>query len=111
MKDPTTPKHPTTPDGRYFVHQQRLWRCSNPRLDAATRQRLVRELMAARRGVAAAKRAGDELALAAARQQVDAAKIALGERGPTWWDDDSDYNRHRIQDSPYADWWAAREGA
>jgi hypothetical protein len=47
-----TMKYPTTPDGRYFVHKERLWRCTNPKLDPETRQRLVMELMTARRDVA-----------------------------------------------------------
>lgn len=103
-------KHPTTPDGRYFVHKERLWRSTNPNLDEKTRQRLVDDLMTARRAVAAAKRAANEAALTAARRKVHAAKVALGERGPTWWNDDTDYNRHLIKNTPYADWWASRDG-
>ncbi|GAA4451510.1 hypothetical protein [Novipirellula rosea] len=101
-------KYPITPDGRYFVHRERLWRCTNPNLDEETRQRLVSELMTARREVAAARRSSDDNALAAARKKVHAAKIALGERGPTWWDDDRDYNRYLIKNTPYADWWSSR---
>ncbi|WP_413431815.1 hypothetical protein [Crateriforma spongiae] len=62
--------------------------------------------MTARRELAAAKRASDEAAIAAARKTIHAAKVALGERGPTWWNDDTDYNRHLIKNTPYADWWA-----
>lgn len=102
-------KHPVTPDDRYFVHKERLWRCTNPNLEEETRQHLVNELMAARREVAAAKRIGNESDLTAARQKVHAAKVALGERGPTWWDHDTDYNRHLIKNTPYADWWASRD--
>ncbi|EMI16608.1 hypothetical protein RMSM_06477 [Rhodopirellula maiorica SM1] len=101
-------KYPITPDGRYFVHRERLWRCTNPNLDEETRQRLVSELMTARREVAAARRSSDDNALAAARNKVHAAKVALGERGPTWWDDDRDYNRYLIKNTPYADWWSSR---
>jgi hypothetical protein len=36
---------PITPDGRYFVVRERLWRCSNPDVPDDTRQRLVTELM------------------------------------------------------------------
>jgi hypothetical protein len=75
--------YPRTPDGRYFVVQGRLWRTSNPALDPAEREQLVRDLMAARRAVRASK--GDPVTLAAARVQVDAAKRSLGERGPVWW--------------------------
>ena len=42
--------------------------------------------MSARRAVGAAKRAGDEVAERAARDRVHAAKVALGERGPKWWE-------------------------
>ena len=42
---------------------------------------------------------------AAARRDVDAAKRALGERGPVWWEDGSpDYNRHMVADTPYRAW-------
>lgn len=81
-----------------------MWRASNPALPEAERQRLVDRLMDARRAVAAAKRAKDAAAESAARVQVDAAKIALGERGPVWWDDGApDYNRHLVKNTPYRD--------
>ena len=73
---------PTTPDGRYLVVRGRLWRRADPGLDAARRAALVAALMDARRAVGAALRGGETDALAAARARVDAAKIALGERGP-----------------------------
>jgi len=76
---PPSDKYPHTPDGRYFVVHGRLWRLSNPHLDAVTRDALVRELMAVR------STRGDAEALARARAQVDSAKHALGERGPVWW--------------------------
>lgn len=99
--------HPVTPDGRYFVVRGRLWRCSNPALAADDRSRLVAELMAARRGVAEAKRMGDDAALVTARAAVDAAKHALGERGPVWWMDGApDYNRRLVRNTPYATWYA-----
>jgi hypothetical protein len=41
--------NPTTPDGHYFVVIRQLWRCSNPSLSKDVRQRLVNDLMAARR--------------------------------------------------------------
>ncbi len=100
------PEHlPATPDGRYFVHGGRLWRCSNPHLPDNERQRLVRELMDARRAVGAAKKADDPEAEQAARARVHQAKVALGERGPTWWDGDEDVNRMAPANTPYADWW------
>ena len=102
--------YPVTPDGRYFVVRGRLWRCANPHLPEAERQRLVRELMAARRAMGAARRQGDLPALAQARAAVDAAKVALGERGPVWWNDGApDYNRRLVKNTPYAGWHAERE--
>lgn len=99
--------HPVTPDGRYFVVRGRLWRCSNPLLPPDERQQLVQALMTARRHVAIARRANDATMLAAARKAVDAAKRALGERGPVWWDDGApDYNRRMAKNTPYAAWFA-----
>ncbi len=98
---------PRTPDGRYLVVRGRLWRASDPTLDEGERDRLVHELMQARRAVHHAKRDGSDGALAAARAAVDAAKRGLGERGPVWWDDGApDYTRHLARTTPYAEWWA-----
>ena len=111
---PREPDHPAvdTPDGRYFVVRGRLWRRSNPALPADERERLVRALMDARRGVRDALRASDPDAERVARAAVHAAKVALGERGPVWWDDGApDYNRHMARNTPYAAWWAARAAA
>lgn len=96
----------TTPDGRYFVVNGKLWRCSNPVLDEAERQRLVNELMDARREVKGAKASEDASQLKQARARVHAAKVALGERGAPWWTDGSeDYNQRSVGNSPYADWY------
>lgn len=96
-----------TPDGRYIVVRGRLWRRTNPHLPEATRERHVRELMAARRAVQQARRAGDTAAERAARGRVHAAKVALGERGPVWWTDGApDYTRHLAHTTPYAPWFA-----
>ena len=85
----------------------RLWRCTNPALDEAVRQALVKQLMNARRAVKDAKRAEDDEALKVARSQVNEAKVALGERGPVWWTDNApDYNRYMAKNTPYADWYA-----
>lgn len=106
-----TGPRPATPDGRYIVVRGRLWRAVNPHLPPAERDRLVHALMDARRAVKAALQADDTAALAAARQAVDAAKRALGERGPVWWNDGApDYNRHLAKNTPYADWFAAQGG-
>jgi hypothetical protein len=70
------------------------------------RDRWVGELMSARRAVREALRSGE--GLADARSRVDAAKVALGERGPVWWADGApDYNRRMARNTPYADWFAA----
>ncbi|PJJ97470.1 hypothetical protein CO641_10900 [Lysobacteraceae bacterium NML91-0213] len=99
---------PRTPDGRYLVVRGRLWRASNPHLPTQVRDAQVQRLMAARRAVATAKRNGDDTALAAARIAVHAAKLALGERGPVWWNDGApDYNRHLVRNTPYRDWYEA----
>ena len=85
----------------------RLWRCTNPALDEAVRQALVKQLMNARRAVKDAKRVEDNEALKGARSQVNEAKVALGERGPVWWTDNApDYNRYMAKNTPYADWYA-----
>jgi hypothetical protein len=69
------------------------------------RQRLTDALMQARRAVKAAQRSGDSSALASARAGVQAAKVALGERGPVWWNDGAkDYNRYLVKNTPYASW-------
>ena len=100
--------YPTTPDGRYFVVKGQLWRCSNPALNEAQRQHWVDQLMDARRAVKAAKAGDDAVSLQAARAQVNAAKTALGERGPVWWDDGSpDVNRKQAANTPYAAWYAS----
>lgn len=97
-----------TPDRRYLVMRGRLWRLSNPFLDPAEHERLVRELMTARQAVRGAL---DPQARLAARQQVDAVKRALGERGDVWWEDGApDYNRQLVMSTPYAAWFMGTTG-
>lgn len=104
-------QYPATPDGRYFVVRGRLWRCSNPALPEPERAALTTTLMRARAAVGRALRAGDAATLAQARRHVNAAKIALGERGPPWWTDGApDWNRHMARNTPYAAWYAALAG-
>lgn len=99
---------PVTADGRYFVVRGRLWRCSNPSLSSEARTSLTHDLMRARSDKGRAMRAGDDSAREEARQRVDAAKHALGERGPAWWTDGApDWNRHLVKNTPYAEWFAA----
>lgn len=95
--------YPTTPDGRYFLVAGRLWRSTNPALDPTERERLVGELMQARRAVKDAKAGLADLGTA--RAAVDRAKTELGERGPVWWTDGApDFNRHLAKNTPYAAW-------
>ena len=99
----------TTPDGRYIVVRGRLWRATNANLPPDRRKALVRELMEARRAVRTALRSGDLHDLASARAAVDAAKTALGERGPAWWSDGAqDFNRCLVKNGPYAEWYSQR---
>lgn len=81
----------------------RLWRRGDPALPEAERQRLVDELMAARRAIG-----GGDLS---ARARVHAAKVALGERGPVWWTDGApDLTRRMARNTLYADWYATQDG-
>ncbi len=97
-------KYPVTPDGRYFVVKERLWRCSNPHLPDDEREAWVKELMQARTGVKNAATPDD---LKRARAKVNHAKIQLGERGPVWWTDGApDVNRYHPKNTHYAEWWA-----
>jgi hypothetical protein len=93
-----------TPDARYLVVRGRLWRATNPRLPDSDKERLIAALMDARRQLRGKRSAADR---AAARVAVDAAKVALGERGPVWWDDgEPDFNRRLVRNTPYAVWYA-----
>lgn len=82
-----------TQDGRYIVVAGRRWRASDPGIPDALRQELVDELMDARRAVGAAKRGADADAESTARARVQAAKVALGERGHPWWEPATDGSR------------------
>ena len=96
--------HPVTEDGRYFAVRGRLWRMANPALGEAERAALTRQLMDARRRL---RRDAPHDGRAQARADVDAAKTALGERGPAWWGDGApDYNRKLANNTPYAQWHA-----
>ncbi|MEM7730400.1 MAG: hypothetical protein AAF311_14210 [Pseudomonadota bacterium] len=101
---------PHTPDGRYFVSKGRLWRTTNPNLPEDERKELVKALMEARRDV---HRFRDDAAkLKDARSRVHAAKVALGERGPVWWDDGkADVLEKAPKNTYYADWWASLSDA
>ena len=98
-------RYPRTPDGRYFVAKGRLWRTTNPHLPENERERLTKDLMRARRDVG--RYMSDPAKLKAARARVHAAKVALGERGAPWWEDDGteDVLRHAPWNTRYRAWW------
>lgn len=81
------PRATPTPDGHHVVIDGRKWRATSPNLPEDERKRLVSELMSARRDVGRALKAGDKKAETEARARVHAAKVALGERGPKWWEE------------------------
>ena len=98
-----------TPDGRYIVVRGRLWRRADPKISDARRKELVARLMDARRAVGRALRS-DPDRLRAARAAVDAAKVALGERGPVWWSDGApDLTRRMARNTDYAEWFVGAE--
>lgn len=94
--DPVHETPERTADGRHIVVHGRRWRATNPNIPEELRAELVRELMAARRAVKAAK--GDVSETAHARSRVQNAKVALGERGEPWWEPVTDDGlAHRIE--------------
>ena len=96
--------YPRTPDGRYFVARSRLWRCTDPDLPEPERKAHVKALMKARNAVRLAANEDEERE---ARAAVHEAKVALGERGPVWWDDGMEpQDRIAPHNSTYAEWWA-----
>lgn len=73
-----------TGDGHYLVINGRRWRATDPAIPEKRRAELTRILMAWRREVRRTKGTAEEQA---ARAGVQAAKVALGERGqPPWWE-------------------------
>ena len=84
-----------TDDGRFIVVDGRRWRTADPALPDDVRQRLLHHLGVGRTGVRAARRNGDDDAMAAARARVQLAKTGLGERGPAWWEQDGDGRQAR----------------
>ena len=75
-----------TDDDRYLLIGGRRWRATDPAIPEALAAELRSALMAGRRAVHPAQQAGDEGAERAARDAVDDAKVALGERGRAWWE-------------------------
>jgi uncharacterized protein len=80
-------------DGRYVVIGGRRWRATDPDIPEEAAAELRRKLMAARRDVGAALRAGRDPG--SARVRVQAAKVALGERGTPWWEQTPAQRRQR----------------
>lgn len=81
-----------TPDGRYVVIDGRRWRATDPAIPEERRDELTRVLMAWRREVRRVKGTSEE---EQARAGVQAAKVALGERGTPWWEQSDDERRAR----------------
>jgi hypothetical protein len=84
-----------TPDGRYVVIDGRRWRATDPLIPEEVAAQLRKELMSARHAVGAALKAQDAAAERAARDRVQQAKTALGERGTPWWEQSDDERRAR----------------
>jgi hypothetical protein len=82
----------TTEDGRFIVVDGRRWRATDPAIPEARRDELQRVLMAWRREVKRVRGTDGE---AEARAGVQAAKVALGERGTPWWEQGDDERRIR----------------
>lgn len=80
-----------TPDGHHIVIDGRKWRATDPLIPDDRRAELVSILMAWRREVRRTHGAR------AARDGVQAAKVALGERGTPWWEQSEDERRARWQ--------------
>jgi hypothetical protein len=84
-----------TEDGHHFVIDGRRWRATDPSIPEDRRQELTRILMAWRREVRRTKGTDGERA---ARDGVQASKVALGERGsPPWWEQSDSERRARWQ--------------
>ena len=81
-----------TPDGRYVVIDGRRWRATDPDIPEERQAELRRALMAWRRDVRRTRGTDEE---SASRAGVQAAKVALGERGIPWWEQSPEERRVR----------------
>ncbi len=72
-----------TPDGRHIVVDGRRWRATDPAIPEPRRAELTAILMAWRRDVRRTRGTDEEQVT---RAGVQAAKVALGERGTPWWE-------------------------
>lgn len=90
-----------TPDGRYVVIDGRRWRATDPDIPEERAAELRRVLMAWRREVRRTKGTDEERT---SRDGVQAAKVALGERGNPWWEQTDAERRARWEaDVPLPD--------
>jgi hypothetical protein len=84
-----------TEDGHYLVIKGRRWRATDPAIPEERRAELTRILMSWRREVRRTKGTDEERA---SRAGVQAAKVALGERGqPPWWEQTDEQRQARWQ--------------
>jgi hypothetical protein len=83
-----------TEDGHYILIDGRRWRATDPSIPEGRRAELTRILMSWRREVRRTKGSPQERT---ARAGVQAAKIALGERGTPWWEQTDAQRRARWQ--------------
>ena len=81
-----------TEDGRFLVIAGRRWRATDPLIPDERRHALQSVLMAWRREVRRTKGTDEERR---SRDGVQAAKVALGERGTPWWEQTAEERRAR----------------
>jgi hypothetical protein len=81
-----------TEDGHHVVVDGRRWRATDPLIPEERRHALQRVLMAWRREVRRTKGTEEERR---SRDGVQAAKVALGERGTPWWEQTEEQRRAR----------------
>lgn len=86
-------------DERWLVVKGRRWRRTDPALPVDMVERLKSHLGRGRSGVGAAKRRGDDAAVAEARTRVGLAKHGLGERGPRWWEEPEEARLQRAREA------------
>ena len=80
----------------FVVIKGRRWRATDPAIPEEVGAELRKALMSARRDVGTLLRADEDPAPARAR--VQAAKVALGERGVPWWEQTLEERRQRWEE-------------